>query len=288
MKKLITFLIAVFLVSVLSAQLKNDYQYVINAYGGLTIGGTWSTKTPNPVKVNNWTLTGTTLKLYNGATQYSVGVAPGDQVAGVAVSDTASMLSGYARKVAPDAIRNMTLMGSSYKAMSFMCNPTDGGGTSPMAAGSIKFIAVYLESEQTITGVKLVLSTAGDYTASNYNGIGLYNVTSAGDSIQLVASSTDDGTIWKTTASTLLTKALSTPYVAAAGLYYVALLYNSSAQTTAPVNSVKSMGNAIHSTLDYTNAKFLAGILAGKTSLTAKIKFTAISPGSTIVILYLY
>jgi len=85
-----------------------------------------------------------------------------------------------------------------------------------MADGTAYWIAIHLPVAATITGVKFISRVAGVYTADNYNGIALYSVS--GTTYTKVASSTDDGNIWKGTAYTLQTKAFSSPYSAAAGL----------------------------------------------------------------------
>lgn len=101
-----------------------------------------------------------------------------------------------------------------------------------LADGTAYWVAVYLPVGGTITGVKYVQRTQGGYTADNYNGIALYSVS--GTTYTKVASTTDDGNLWKATGYSLVTKAFSSAYTAAAGLYMVAFVYNSSAQTTAP------------------------------------------------------
>jgi hypothetical protein len=90
MKRLITFFIGLMLVTTLSAQ--NDYKYQINALGGVRIG---PTATANKAVITSATLSGTTVSLYNGATQYSVGVAAADQIDGFTV---------YARKFLTDTL----------------------------------------------------------------------------------------------------------------------------------------------------------------------------------------
>lgn len=132
-----------------------------------------------------------------------------------------------------------------------------------LADGVAVFIPVYLPKDATITGVKWRHATAGNYTADNYNGVGLY--TANGTGLTLVASSTDDGNIWKQSATSVASKALSSPYAATAGLYYVGLLYNSSAQTTAPA----LQKSAITNTTSTGTGDLFAVIAPLKSSLTA-------------------
>jgi len=121
-----------------------------------------------------------------------------------------------------------------------------------LADGTIKFNAVWIPSAQTITGVKWYQNVIGNYTADNYNGIGLYSYS--GGTMTLVASTTNDGNVWQTaTGGTFGSKAFSSPYAASAGLYFVALLYNSSAQTSAP--NLGNVGTATAAAVagDFTN-----------------------------------
>lgn len=170
----------------------------------------------------------------------------------VNISDTSSMLSPYERTINNDfeLLEAYQLLGSSIKSVSLSCisltNLTTSGA---LTNQQIRFFAVYLPKAQTITGVKWMQLTAGNYTANNYNGIGLYSYS--GGTLTLVASSTNDGNIWKVNSTNLFqSKAFSSTYAAAAGVYYVGVLYCSSAQTTAPGIYAATTGNA---TYDFTS-----------------------------------
>ena len=106
-----------------------------------------------------------------------------------------------------------------------------------MIDNRIYFVLCYTSDTVKITGFKYSLTTQGSFTADNYNGIGLYSVSGgSGGTATLVSSTTNDvnGDLWKATASTLVTKDLPSPVTIAPGYYYIACVYNSSAQTTAP------------------------------------------------------
>lgn len=98
--------------------------------------------------------------------------------------------------------------------------------------GAAYYQAFYLPEAATITGIRFVQRAQGSYTADNYNGAALYSVS--GTTFTRVTQTADAGTFWTGGAYTLVTKAFPTPYSAAAGVYYVGILYNSSAQTSAP------------------------------------------------------
>jgi len=136
-------------------------------------------------------------------------------------------------------------------------------------------MGVWLPVAQTITGVKWKQVTQGNYTADNYNGVGLY--TYSGGTLTLVASSTDDGNIWKAASGTISSKAFTTPYVATAGLYFVAHLYCSSAQVTAPVTAMILSTTGVNTITDFTNSAKLNGFLPGQTALPALVAMSSIT-----------
>lgn len=134
-----------------------------------------------------------------------------------------------------------------------------------MASQTIYVVPVYLKTAQNVTGVKWYQNTKGNYTASNENRIGLY--TYSGGTLTLVASTANDGTLWQTANNTTYgNKAFSNSYSASAGLYFVALLYSSSAQVTAPQIGMGSatVGSSVIG--DFTNS---AKLFSAQTSITA-------------------
>ena len=107
----------------------------------------------------------------------------------------------------------------------------------------IVFSNIYIpEGATDLTGIYWAQTVTGDYTASNNNKVGLYSVD--GDSIRLVASSANDGNLWKAADSTFQYKAFSAAYSnPEPGVYYTAFLYCRSAVSTAP--QIGSRYNAI-------------------------------------------
>ena len=150
----------------------------------------------------------------------------------------------------------------------------------------VAFIAYYLPTAQTITGVKFFQSFQGVYTADNYNGVGLYSYS--GGTMTLVASSTNDGNIWKGTAQTWQTKAFSSTYNAAAGLYFIAYIYNNSAQTTAPIIGGTTSFSANAAVYDFTNSAKLSSTLNGQNSLPASQAMSGTTTTNQNPALFLY
>lgn len=148
--------------------------------------------------------------------------------------------------------------------------------TLAMTSQRAYFSAVYIDKDQTITGVKWKQATAGSYTANNYNGVGLYSYS--GGTLTLVASSTNDGNIWTATSGTVGSKAFSSTYSASAGLYFVAIIWSASATTTAPFLGTLTATSSINTITDFTNSAKTSGLIS---SLTALPSPTQASSGIT-------
>lgn len=99
--------------------------------------------------------------------------------------------------------------------------------------GKALWTLFYLSDTTDITGVGYMLSTQGDYTADNYNGFAIYSVS--GTTYTKIDSTANDGNLWKAAANTAATKAFSSgAQELNPGIYYIFLVYNNSAQVTAP------------------------------------------------------
>lgn len=175
--------------------------------------------------------------------------------------------------------KGLAAMGNTTKAITLGIEYSPGAMYGrDMYAGNIYLAAIYLDSAQTITGAKAVLWTSGNYTASGYNGVALYSVS--GTTLTLVASSTNDGAIWTAPSGSMVTKAFSTPYVAAKGIYYVGFQYNDNfSPTTRPqFTNVTGAASSLFNTNGFTNSKFISGNWGSAgTTVPATITTTAVS-----------
>lgn len=146
-----------------------------------------------------------------------------------------------------------------------------------MVDGQIKYEAVYLSKAATLTGVKVYVRVLGAYTGDNNNRIGLYSYS--GGTLTLVASSANSATLWTSAANSIQTIPFSSTYAAAAGIYFVGLIYNQSAQTTAPsLASGIALNNLVmgSTALGFTNSAKLHGTSTG-TDLPASVAMSAIT-----------
>jgi hypothetical protein len=219
--------------------------------------------------INNKQASGTYVTSVTGTSPIS---STGGTTPAISISQATSSTSGYVS--ASDfsnisegpVLAGLQLLGSSFKGITltipdFKCNTS---GT--LTSGTLYLVPVYIPVSTTITGIKFQQITQGVYTANNYNGVGLYSVSSG--TLTLQASSTNDGNIWKGTAAAWQTKAFSSTYSASAGVYYIGFIYSSSAQTTAPIISSSTNTTGTNSMLlDLTNSNKLSASIATQTSL---------------------
>lgn len=104
--------------------------------------------------------------------------------------------------------------------------------SSVLITGQIRFSRIFLPDAANLTGIAQGLITQGVFTAANNNKLGLYAVS--GTNLVRVAQTTNDANIWKQAANAAALVPFTSAYSAAAGVYYVAQLYNNGGETTAP------------------------------------------------------
>lgn len=135
--------------------------------------------------------------------------------------------------------------------------------------------ACYLPKAGTLAGIRMWQRIQGNYVADQNNRVGLYSVS--GGTATLVASSSNNGTLWSTVANGIVAEAFSSPYAAAAGLYYAAILYNSSSQTTAPqLATFASLGTNQYNG-DFTNSNRYTFRITGQNDLPSSITLSSVS-----------
>lgn len=154
--------------------------------------------------------------------------------------------------------------------------------SSALANQNVRWVPVYLTVSATITGVKWYQQTAGSYTATNFNGVGLYGVDASNGVLTQLAVSADDGNIWKGVGGSFYSKAFTGTVALSPRLYFIALLYCQSAQTTAPVlGCLTGSVNAAAQLIDLTQSIRLGGFTSGQTSLAASYTSSSQVSGAT-------
>lgn len=159
------------------------------------------------------------------------------------------------------------------------------GGTLTLTDGQAVYQAFYITQSATITGVKFPQRTQGVFTGDNFNGCALYSVSGGG--YTQVAITSDDANIWKNSDYALGTAAFTSTYAASPGIYMVAILYNSSAQTTAPV-IYNSGGIGSLNSLMLTNSNQVVGTVSTQTTLPSGETGSDVTSSGYILGIWLY
>jgi hypothetical protein len=173
------------------------------------------------------------------------------------------------------------LMGSTLKFQSLGVKKGTAATNQSLANSQLRIIAVYVSSAQTLTGIDLDQQTAGNYTANNENRVGLYSVDLTTGAATLVASSASSGTTW--TGSGAVRVAFSGTYSAAIGLYYIGLLYNESAQVTAPGFNGLAAAAISKSSSDFTHSMFLQGTISTQTTLASSFNSSSVTKSGSFI-----
>lgn len=149
------------------------------------------------------------------------------------------------------------------------------------------YVAVQSSRTQTFTGVAFCQTTQGVYTADQNCKVALYFY--GGGYLTKVAECANDGTLWKNASNTFVKKAFTTPFVAQRGLYYIGILYNSSAQTTAPAIARQGQfQSSVFAGYDFTSNNKICGTVAGQNDLPTTQLLGSILGSTTLPWLALY
>ncbi len=185
---------------------------------------------------------------------------------GTGLSMSGTTLNSTSGTVGDPVLEILQALGSDIKAMTTGANPVLAQTAFTPTDARVQFSAVWLPEDATLTGVSFLTRVQGNFTGDNNNKIGLYSYS--GGTLTRVAQSANDENIWKSAAGTWTEVPFSSTYAATAGLYFVASLYNQSAQTTAPVIAGMAAFSFVgSSSLDLTNSAKIACFLNSQTDL---------------------
>ena len=178
-------------------------------------------------------------------------------------------------------------MGSSIKAVTLNCpSPQLITSTTASAHGTLYLVACYIPKTTIITGVKFYIGNQQTGTASNYNGVGLYE--NVGGSLQLRASSLTDLTLFQQGNNAWYTKAFQTQYSASQGVYYIAILSNSSNAAPQFGATTATASNANIKAFDFTNSNRISATLTSQTSLPNPLTLSTTTQNVNNFAFYLY
>jgi hypothetical protein len=177
----------------------------------------------------------------------------------------------------------LAAMGSGLKAQTFGLPMSSANTALTVSDASVRWTAVWLPNAVTLTGASVIIRIQGNFTADANNKLALYSYSSG--TLTRVAQTADDPNgIWKAAANTLVKIPFTSTYAAPAGLYFVAFLYNNSAQTTART----TMNIAFQGTLDFTNSGKLFGSLAAQTDMPSSQASSGLTAATSVPWVGLY
>lgn len=229
------------------------------------------------------TVTGT--QWYSSITSSLLSTDANGLVSGLAPQGNLSIASGKLNFQDSDILA-LQAMGSTIKAQTIGLTPSIITTSISLTTNQVRYFAVYLPQAVTLTGAKWYQQTAGNFTANNYNGIGLY--TYSAGTLTWVASTTDSsGAIWKATTGTYSSANFASSYSAQPGLYFLAFIYNESAQTTAPAVAgaatlINNAGPTNAPVVDLTNSAKFNGTIGTQNTLPVTQAMSGVSTNSSI------
>lgn len=181
------------------------------------------------------------------------------------------------------------LFGSTMKAETLCTNVFQAVSSFTLVDQVIRFTPVIVKVAADITNVRWGQVAAGSYTGNNENRVGIYSIDASTGLLTLIASTANDTELWKATTGTVGSKALSSTWSAAAGIYFVGSLYCRSAVVTAPTISAGS-NVAIPAFVEtgFTGSNKLAMFLAAQTSLPLSVNMSALTRSGNPVYFQFY
>ena len=171
-------------------------------------------------------------------------------------------------------MKTMKALGSSVKA--WTTDPFTASGTATLTDAQQLFASIFIDEKCTLTGVRYMMNTAGNFTGDNTNSIQLYSINASTGLKTKLAETANDQNIWKATANTLATANFTASVTVNPGVYYIALLYNNSIQTTAPIiRTAVALGNSNQPAWDLPFSMKTTSVINGQTAAQATLASSA-------------
>lgn len=159
--------------------------------------------------------------------------------------------------------------------------PTNGNFLT-LATQRVQYWAVYVPKPALLSTVAFLIATSGVYTSTGYNGFALNTINTTTGLLTQVAATTSSTTIWAG-AGGYNTINFATPYAAVEGVYFLSLLYQSSAQVTAPQLLDSALNsNAISFLGAFPASIKLNGILNAQTSIPTTQLMSGLTQTATL------
>lgn len=286
MKKLLSFVILMLIVSGSFAQLGGGYtkKQADNKFLSIAEADTTVLKVENGVPATDYFMSSDTTeaRLAKKANLYQpalVDPTVTTQAAGDNSTRAASTAFVY-ENTENSVMRDMKAMGIPIVIIPMGTQFLGQTAGNTLVDGSIPGMLIEVKKNTILTGFKIAIKTQGVFTGDNYNGIAINSIS--GGVATKIAETPNDENIWKGASNSIVTKDLAAPITLTPGLYTINFIYNNSAQTTAPIIQHFGFCSGITGTSTQGNVK--QGTVA--TAQTALPSSYVITAQSTSVVLY--
>lgn len=175
-----------------------------------------------------------------------------------------------------DQKATMSALGSTIKQQTLSVNlMTINASTLTLTDGRLNVCPIYIAEQDTLTGLKIYVQTAGVFNADNNNKIALYKFNGT-TTLTKIGESLNDTTMFDNVG--MVSKAFTAPVVVQPGLYYAAVVYNAAGTaTTTPAISAGSALSGNQQTMDISASMRLFSHLSTQTDMPATITTTALT-----------
>lgn len=176
----------------------------------------------------------------------------------------------------PPTLSSLRILGSTVKGQSLGVEVTDVTLNSPLTDSRMHIIPIEIYEAGTISSLTYWQGAQGVFTSESNNQVGIYSAS--GGILTKLGESADNTNLWKAGANSFHTESFSSSISVEKGLYYAALLYNTSSQTTAP--TIGAAPNAVHvdfSAFGLPNSGKLYALKPTVSSLPASVPFSEFS-----------
>jgi hypothetical protein len=181
-----------------------------------------------------------------------------------------------------DTIPALQALGSNIKYQTVGIRLADSATSTALINGSVRWVAIYIPTAITLTGIGFFQKVQGVFTGTAENTLGLYSIS--GNTLTRQRITANDANIWKAAANSYVKVPFSAgTYDAAAGLYFIAFTYNQSAQTTAP--SILHGTNATSGNINTEGKLYTAST---ETSLPSTKDITTLTNNASIPWVFVY
>jgi hypothetical protein len=179
------------------------------------------------------------------------------------------------------------LFGSSIKGETINGSILQANTNVAISTQDVRFVAMYLPKNQTITGIGFHQRVQGNYTPSNFNGVALFTFNPT--TLTRIAISNDIPTLFTGTAGTFIKVPFTSPIFLNKGVYYGALMWSASSTVVPPqIAFYSNLATGGANSLDLSSGVRITSRITGATSIPTSQLWSGVSPLTSFPYLALY